>query len=394
MLHLVVKEKDCFWILMLLLLTVLPGCKKYAEEQHAEEEIYLADYEPPLEKWGYMDTLGQLRIDPLFDDVGFFSEGLANVNKNGRWGYIDRSGDYVVEPTYKAAWAFHEGMARVSPFNGPDHYITRSGKILKSEKWSAADDFSQGLAKVKVGNSFSYIDTTGHLVLPAIYARAWSFKHGLAIVSNDEKLGIINTKGNEILPQQFNTIKIIEEANLILANSNSEAHIYDLLGQKKISLPGVKAIDSDGTVVAIQKGGLMFFLELTDETILIGPGWSNVIYLGEQRWAGKNDKGFFLLNNTGTKINLKPLSQINKFVEGMCVYYTGEHWGYMDINGKELTPDVFGLAWDFKNGFARAAFNEGIAFINRKLELGFYPPPGTLDMKDFTEGLAPVQIQN
>ena len=216
MLHLVVKEKVCFWLLMLLLLTVLPGCKRDVAEQHAEEEIYMADYETPIDKWGYMDTLGQLVIDPLIDDVGFFSEGLANVNKDGRWGFIDHSGNNVIEPIYKAAWAFHEGMARVSPFNGPDHYVTLSGKIMKSENWSAADDFSQGLAKVKVGNTFSYIDTTGHLVLPAIYSRAWSFKNGLAIVSNDEKLGIINTKGIEILPQQFNTIKILEEARAVL----------------------------------------------------------------------------------------------------------------------------------------------------------------------------------
>ena len=192
MLHFVVKEKDCFWLLLLLLLTGLPGCKRDVADQHAEEEIYMADYESPLDKWGYMDTMGQLIIDPLYDDVGFFSEGFANVNKDGKWGFIDPSGNYVIEPIFKAAWAFQEGKARVSPFSGPDHYITPSGKIIKSEKWSAADDFSQGLAKVKVGNTFGYIDTTGHLVLPAIYSRAWGFKHGLAIVSIDEKLGVMN----------------------------------------------------------------------------------------------------------------------------------------------------------------------------------------------------------
>jgi len=392
MLHFVVKEKDCFWLLLLLLLTGLPGCKRDVADQHAEEEIYMADYESPLDKWGYMDTMGQLIIDPLYDDVGFFSEGFANVNKDGKWGFIDHSGNYVIEPIYKAAWAFQEGKARVSPFSGPDHYITPSGKIIKSEKWSAADDFSQGLAKVKVGNTFGYIDTTGHLVLPAIYSRAWGFKHGLAIVSIDEKLGVINAKGSEILPQQFTTLKIIEAASLILANSSTETHIYDLQGQKKISLPDAKAIDSDGSIVTIQKGGLMFFLDLADGSILKGQGWPSLIYLGDERWAGKNEMGFFFLDNTGTKINLKPFAQINKCVDGICTYYTGEHWGYMDVKGKELTPNVFGLAWDFKNGFARAAFNEGIAFLNRKLDLAFYPPPGTLDMKDFTEGLAPVQI--
>ena len=394
MLHFLAKEKPSYCFLLLLLLWVLPSCKRDASAHTEEEDIYLADYDSPVDKWGFIDTLGQLVIKPVFDDVGHFSEGLAAVNMNGRWGYIDQGGKLVINPVFKSAWAFHEGMARVSPFNVPDHFISRSGKLLASPEWSAADDFSGGFAKVKVGNSFGYIDTSGNLVLPAIYSRCWSFKHGLAIISIEEKLGLINSKGEEILSPQFDKIKIDEEANLILCNTATTAFIYDLNGREKFRIAGAKATESDGLLVAIQKGDLFFFLDLADGSLLPGSGWSNLFYLGERRWAGKNASGFFLLNSEGTKIGLKPFAQINRLVDGYAAYYNGSNWGYMDADGRERTPDVFALAWDFKDGFARAAFTEGIAFINRRLELAFYPPPGTIDMRDFAEGLAPVQVAN
>ena len=99
-----------------------------------------------------------------------------------------------------------------------------------------------------------------------------------------------------------------------------------------------------------------------------------------------------LLNEKGEILRRKTFAQINRFTEGIAVYYTGTDWGYMDTDGTELTIDVFGLAWDYKEGFARADFADGIAFLDRQQRLAFYPPPGTTDMRDFSGGLAPVQI--
>jgi hypothetical protein len=394
MLHSVTKEKLCFWFTGFLVILLSISCKRESIINSEEEEIYMADYESPADKWGYMDTAGRIVIKPVFDDVGIFSQGLACVNVKGRWGFIDRTGDFIIKPNFRSAWAFHEGIARVSPFGGQDFYITPAGKTIASEEWAAADDFSEGYAKVKVGSRYGFIDTSGALVLKSIYTRCWSFKHGLAVVSQDEKLGLINVQREEILSQQFSKIKIIPEANLILCHNGSSSFIYDLQGNEKFRIPEAKVIDTDGDMVTIQKGESIFFLDMADQSILPGKGWSDVFYLGDHRWAAKNENGLFLLDDAGTKISLKPYSQLNRYVDGIAAYSNGEHWGYMDTEGKELSPDVFGLAWDFKEGFARAAFSEGIAFINRKIELAFYPPPGTLDLRDFSESLAPIQIAN
>ena len=71
-------------------------------------------------KAGYLDTRGQWKIKPQFDDGGDFSEGLAPVNVGakchigGKWGYIDLTGKAAISFKYNFATPFKNGKACVS----------------------------------------------------------------------------------------------------------------------------------------------------------------------------------------------------------------------------------------------------------------------------------------
>lgn len=77
-------------------------------------------------KWGYVNTSGQLVINPQFDNANEFHEGRASVClgtpcswwisdtdklDNSHWGYIDTSGKMVISPQYPSAGDFNEGLA-------------------------------------------------------------------------------------------------------------------------------------------------------------------------------------------------------------------------------------------------------------------------------------------
>ncbi len=64
-------------------------------------------------KWGYIDRTGKVAIEPKFDEVWFFCEGLAPVQASGKWGYIDRTGKIVVEPRFDDAYNVEDGLAAV-----------------------------------------------------------------------------------------------------------------------------------------------------------------------------------------------------------------------------------------------------------------------------------------
>jgi len=51
-----------------------------------------------LANYGFIDKNGKVVIEPQFDNVEDFSEGLEQVKKDGKEGYIDKIGKVVIEP--------------------------------------------------------------------------------------------------------------------------------------------------------------------------------------------------------------------------------------------------------------------------------------------------------
>jgi len=147
-------------------------------------------------KYGYIDTRGSVIVPPKFEDAASFSEGLAAVEVGKKWGYVDKSGRLVIEPRFGSelggGGSFSEGLAPVL-FNGKMGYINHSGHFVIEPRFDLAEQFSEGLAAVgmvvndsKVQDSrikFGYIDKTGKIAVAFGYAGARSFHEGLAVVS-------------------------------------------------------------------------------------------------------------------------------------------------------------------------------------------------------------------
>lgn len=164
------------------------------------------------DKYGYIDKTGDVIIEPQFVLADRFSEGLARVNIGavwggnpntiatidgisihvdtpitrtcGKWGYIDMKGKMVIEPQFDGVNDFSEGLARVNIggkwngyylVGGKYGYIDQTGKLVIQPQFDWADNFSNGLACINIGcepsdgHSFvggktGYIDKTGKYV--------------------------------------------------------------------------------------------------------------------------------------------------------------------------------------------------------------------------------------
>jgi hypothetical protein len=368
------------------------SCKSNSSTEAVHENPYIADFEPPAQQWGYIDNKGQLVIEAQYDAVSQFSQGLAAVNVAGQWGYIDKAGNMIIEPSFHEAWNFHDGLARVKPFDQPEHFVDRSGGVIRSADWEAEDDFAGGLARIRYGEKFGFVDTSGLMVINPDFDRAWNMEHGVAVVEKSEKVGVINAKGHVIIPLKYQSITRSLDGDKLFAHEGVKAIAYNTAGKAIVQLAPAKMFDADSFNIAVKRGDAKWLYNLKKRNWQPDHGFIQLINLGESRWAAKGAGGYQLLDKDGLAVNDKYYSQLNRFSSGIAAFQRDEYWGYVTVDGVELMEPQFGLAWDFVGGMARAAFRDGIGFITSDMQLAFYPPENTTDMRDFSEGLAPVQI--
>jgi hypothetical protein len=73
---------------------------------------------------------GLLVVQPEFDQVGDFSEGLATFRIGNKWGFVNKRGEIVVDPQFESAVSFSGGLAIVELGGGKWGYIDKKGKFV------------------------------------------------------------------------------------------------------------------------------------------------------------------------------------------------------------------------------------------------------------------------
>jgi WG containing repeat len=101
-------------------------------------------------KFGYIDTQGNVAIEPTFSSAAAFSEGLAAASTGKLFGYINKSGVFQIEPKYAKAEHFSDGLAAVSTDGNHWGYINSKGEAVTSEIFLEAKPFNSGIACVGI----------------------------------------------------------------------------------------------------------------------------------------------------------------------------------------------------------------------------------------------------
>lgn len=281
-------------------------------------------------KWGFIGIGPQFKkkiIQPKYDDVDIFSNGRARVKLNGLFGYIDKNGKEIIPPRYKEASDFMLDCAFVKT-DDKFALIDTCGKELTPpifDAYESIDQFAEGLNAVKAGNKWGFVNKNGQWVIPAKYDNAANFRSGLASVYNAPDDYFINPQGKAVYPPLF------------------DEWLYD---------PG------DGTCIAFKKEGKYGFADSTGR-VIIQPQYKMAYSFSEGlAYVTDDNHGTGFINMQGEYV-IPPKYEFNGPVycqEGRVIICQNNLRGFMDKNGKKITPIQYNYATPFNNGFAKVAY--------------------------------------
>lgn len=345
-------------------------------------------------KWGFINSSGDMVIEPQFDIVDRFSKNRAPFGSrvNGKWGFIDAAGQVVVEPRFDNAYPFFGGRAKikqgrrsgfvdhngrdvgrrfiqVSSFyeerafgKGGDHQwrmIDFDGNVMTNDSFRNVGSFSEGLAAFSGRNyteQAGFIDREGKVVLelariqPGTEGRG--FRGGLAAVYarrpfhwyqfldvehwGDKVWGFVDRNGRYVIPPKYDGVSDFSEC-LATVWTSGKAGVINTRGWTIVE-PKFNAIQSFSEGLA-------------------------VIQVGDFRSPSTR---YGYIKKTGNVVVEPQFSSANSFHEGLAVVQdqaSGKK-GYLDKTGQFAIAPQFDEAARFRGGLARVEIGAQLGYIN------------------------------
>lgn len=134
----------------------------------ADDEFFkiMADRKVEGLKFGLIDTSGNYLVEPIYDYIRPFSDGLAPVFKDEQWGFVDRSGKQIIPAQYSRARPFSEGLSVVVRQGVGRFVIDKTGNELFKLSGRRSRKFQEGLLFYSDGYGDSgFLDASGSKVI-------------------------------------------------------------------------------------------------------------------------------------------------------------------------------------------------------------------------------------
>lgn len=268
------------------------------------------------EKWGYVNSKGELVIPCKYDEAEPFHEGFAAVRTNGKYGFINTKDEEIVPCKYDVVKSFSEGYAAVR-MDGKEGFVNTKGEEIIPRKYDAVKSFSEGYAAILKGGKEGFINTKGEEVIPCNYDGVKPFSEGYAAVRTNGRYGFINTEGEEVIPCKYNNVESYSE--------------------------GLAVFEKEDKLGFINFKGEEVFPCIYDEVYAYSEGFAAV---------KKKDKYGFI-NIKGEEVIPCKYDAVTSFFEGFAAIKKDEKWGYVNTQGEDIIPCKYNIVSPFsKNGVA------------------------------------------
>lgn len=329
-----------------------------------------------------------------------FIDGIQTTQDGDRYGFKREDGTVIVPNKYRFVDQFHGNYCKVFMDYDQCGLINRDGVEVVPCLYNEVTYPADGMIRVLQDTLYGFFDTLGHQRIPFRYRAASIFSEGLAVVAVDidstlVAYGYVDTVGNIAIPPMYEYAYPFQEGFAVVKNYDR----HGLIDKKNREVLPIKY----ETVTSVSEG---------------------VFFAGDEY-------GMALFNRQCKPITGFHYTNILGMSESIILVVRDGRYGYLDLNGKEITPCQYDLACLFQHGRAGASINgkwgildrqgktvlpfeydhngtrseayvyhEGLALIEKGDLFGYADyyghiviPPKYTDAFHFSEGLAPVKTE-
>jgi hypothetical protein len=345
-------------------------------------------------KYGLIDTLGQLAINTLYDELGSFSEGRLAVKRNGLWGFVDRDGLEIIPCRFREVQNFSEGLAAVK-LGRAWGFIDKQGNIEIDFQYLRAGNFRDGLAWVSDGKSVCFVDRAGKPLSTPKLSRAFDFQHGVARVIVNDKYGLIDRRGRLVARPRFTAIGEFDAHGLAVVSYGKQRQrqrLINLRGELITSLPFREIGEFSEGLAAVKYRDAYGFID-TSGRLVIPCVFSKVSRFSEGRAAAQKDGACGYIDRQGQAVVPFAFTKCLDFEGGKAVVYKGiRRAGLVDPEGRTVIEPSINRLIRFQEGRGLVRDdNYRFYYITEQASLysGFYQ-----DATAFRHGVAVVQVND
>ncbi|MFK8102845.1 MAG: WG repeat-containing protein [Saprospiraceae bacterium] len=346
-------------------------------------------------RYGLLDTLGNMRIKLLYDEIDQFSENLLAVKKQGLWGFVDQRGKLIVPCQYRAVRAFQEGFAAVKKSNKWG-VIDRTGRIWIDFEYTRIGDMQEGLIWAQLPGKVRYFDTQGNVIIRRDFERATNFSGGVARVYQDGKYGLIDSQGAFVLRPKYSHIAPFNTQGLAVVRYGKERIRYGLINREGelVTRRDFKKIRGfkEGLAAVKYRDGYGFINEQGD--LVIPPIYTRVSDFSEGRATVQRKGKCGYIDQMGEEVIRLDFSKCLDFTDGKAVVYKGyRKGGIIDRNGAYIIEPEVNRLLEFSDGRGLVR-NPNYQFYYITDEAKQHQATTYQQAGKFQHGVAAVQMNN
>ncbi|MBM3316031.1 WG repeat-containing protein, partial [candidate division WOR-3 bacterium] len=191
---------------------------------------------------GYIDRTGTTVEGIRFDDAYPFQGGFGRVQVSDECWFVNRSGRLAFRPggadapLAGRAWRFSEGMALFMAGEGRAcryGFLDTTGRLVVDAVFLRADDFHEGLAPARDAGTgrLGYIDPSGNWAIEPQFDEASVFAYGRAFVRAGDKAGFIGRAGRFVIESGNRSYGITFNEGLVVFGRNEKFGYADTAGR-------------------------------------------------------------------------------------------------------------------------------------------------------------------